>query len=236
MVFRVDDFKATVSRGGGLAKSNLFNIYLPYLGGNTRELNLLCKAASLPGRQVTSIDYQIGTKLTKIANGYAVTDVSLTFYVLNDFGIKEYFDQWQKLAHDGYEVGYYNDYAKPVVIQQLTKVPSFPILKKKLFNTENVPPFILNRLPSVGPFQLGQGEFDLSATLGEEPVYTVVLEEAYPTTVSDLQLVSEQDGIHELQVQLSYKNWASGKRKPDDNLLGSVTGFAISKIKNLLFG
>lgn len=235
MAFRLDDFKALVSKGGGLAKPNLFNIYLPSLGGNTRDLNLLCKAAALPGRQITSTDYQIGTPLIKVANGYAVTDITLTFYVLNDFAVKEYFDTWQKLAHDGYEIGYYNDYVKPVVVQQLTRVPSIPLLKKKLFNTEDVPSFILNRLPTIGPFDLSQGEFDLNLTLGSEPVYTVLLHEAYPTTVGELQLVSEQDGIHELQVQLSYKNWSSGKSKADDNLLASVTGYAIDKIKKLLF-
>jgi hypothetical protein len=38
-------------------------------------------------------------------------------------------------------------------------------------------------------------------------IYTVVLEDAFPTTINAINLNNEQNGIVELNVQLSYKNW-----------------------------
>ena len=73
MGFSIEEFKGIVSRGGGLAKPNLFNVYLPSLGNtDTKGLNLLCKAASLPGKQMLSQDIQMGLVSRKVANGFAV--------------------------------------------------------------------------------------------------------------------------------------------------------------------
>ena len=51
MTVRIDDFKSEVGKGGGIAMGNLYKIFLPPIKGDARSLNMLCKAASLPGRQ-----------------------------------------------------------------------------------------------------------------------------------------------------------------------------------------
>ena len=75
----IDDFKSQVGRGGGMAMGNLYKIFLPPIGGDAREMNLLCKATSLPGRQILSTEKQMGLYTTKMAYGYAVDDVTLTW-------------------------------------------------------------------------------------------------------------------------------------------------------------
>ena len=231
----IDEFKSLVSQGAGLARPNLFRVFLPSLGGSTRELSLLCKATELPGRQVTSIDHQVGTPLRKIANGYAVTDVNLTFHVLNTHSIKSYFETWQSLAHSNssYEVGYYYNYVKPVAIQQVQRGQVVPLLRRQLGFVDKIPGFILNRLPDIGPLNTSSGQLSIGLEFDETPVYTCFLLEAYPTTMSSIELGDDiENQTMELSVQLSYKDWVSGVKEPNDNLAASIAGFGINKIRN----
>ena len=233
MAFRIDDFKSQVGKGGGFAMGNLFKIFLPPLKGDAREMNLLCKAASLPGRQITSIEKPMGLQVTKIAYGYAVEDITLTFHCLNDMKVREYFETWQNLAinQETLEVGYFNEYTHPVIIQHIKKGTSFPLKKKKLFDSGKLPSSIANRLPRLGPLDLAQGEFDLNAVFGDDITYTLLLDKAYPTTLNAIEL-SDDGQLLEVTVQLSYKNWKS--RKGDSVGNDFVEGLAGELIRKFL--
>ena len=230
MAFRIDDFKSEISKAGGMAMGNLFRVILPPLRDDSRAMNLLCKAASLPGRQLASTEYQKGIYTSKIAYGYLVDDVTLTFHLLNDYKVRTYFEQWQKLAvnDDTGEIGYYNDYTHPVVIQQLKKGVSFPIKKKKIFDSGKIPSSIRGRLPRVGPIDLAQGEFDLNALTPDQVVYTCVLEKAYPTTMNAIEL-SDEAQLLELSVSLSYKNWKGQGTSAGTNFIEGLAGELIRK-------
>jgi len=178
----VDDFKSLVTSKGGLARSNLFVVELPGISpyATMSELNLLCKDVVLPGRQITTRERTIGLTTRKMAYGYLVDDVSMTFHVMNDYGVKEYFEAWQNKAVDQntYEVGYKSDYAQSVKISQIKKGSGIGVATTNQLATDEV-------------------------------VYSCVLEEAFPTTLNAIQLNNELDGILELNVQLSYTNWRS---------------------------
>lgn len=124
MVAKIDDFKSLISQKGGLAKSNIFRVELPGFPGVTKEeINLLCRDVILPGRQIISREKTIGMQNRSVAYGHLYQPVSMTFVLLNDYGIKKYFEYWQSRAinQTSFEVGYKKDYAKPVKIQQLKK-------------------------------------------------------------------------------------------------------------------
>ena len=229
---RIDDLKSEITGGDGLALANRFRVFLPPVGGvSARSLDLLCKNVSLPGKQIMSVDYQLGTTNRKIANGTAFADVSLTFIGLNDFKARKYFDVWQSGAvnPDSLEVGYYKDYTKPVVIQQLEKNAKSPLLgPKKLFDNP-LPDALAERLPNVGPLDLQNGTFDLGlvgrqdlTTLAEGVNYSVRLNEAYPTTLNEIPLTNDQDGLVEITVQLSYKDFTIVEGNIKDKLIGKV--------------
>ena len=178
----VDDFKSLVTAKGGIARSNLFVVELPGIApyATMRDLNLLCKDVTLPGRQITTRERFIGLTTRKMAYGYLVDDISMTFHVLNDYGVKEYFEAWQNVAVDQntYEIGYKADYAQSIKISQIKKgTPSGIVATNKL--------------------------------TADEIIYSCVLEEAFPTTLNAIQLNNELDGILELNVQISYTNWRS---------------------------
>ena len=78
-------------------------------------------------------------------------------------------------------VAYKNDYVSPIKIHQLRK----PIMRVGF---------------DLGPLSI---DFDL---LGAS-IYSVELIDAFPTTISSIELSNDADGLVEVSVQFSYTNW-----------------------------
>lgn len=230
----IDQFKSLVSAKQGLARPNVFKVELPSIpGATTTDVNLLCRDVQLPGRQITTYDRQIGMKVEKVAYGYVKDDVSMTFLVLNDYGIKNYFEQWQRLAVDPetYEIGYFNEYVKQVKIYQLKKGFSVPVYSTPL-GLPRLPTILQNRLPSIGPFDFAQGQFDLDFITGEDIVYECTLIDAFPTTMNAIQLNNELDGLVELNVTFSYTNWRGSPRQVRSDLGTTAVGTILTNLIN----
>lgn len=194
-MINIDAFKAYVSSKDGFARTNAWQIILPQLNGfdiATEELNVLCKDVVLPGKQILTNERMVGMKPTKQAYGFLQDDVSVTFHVLNDYRIKEYFEHWMNIVIDQdnpYELNYPNEYSGDVAIQQIQKGSS----GKSVIDID------------IGPFSL-----DIrSADVDSKVIYSCILENAFPTTMNAINLNNEQAGIVELNVQLSYRNWRS---------------------------
>lgn len=199
MVNTIEEFKGLISTKGGMARTNLFQVILPPIPGATitsGEINLLCSSVSLPGRQVQTLERQIGTKVEKIANGAVMDDVTFSFRVLNDYGIKKYFEQWQKIAYnpDTYQIGYKSDYAKQVVINQLKKGQGFPIYDA---STTLFP-------KSAFPININ---LDVNLISSASIINQTKIFGAWPITINSIDLNNEQDGLVEYTVQLAYTKW-----------------------------
>ena len=92
----IDQLKSLASSKLGFAKNNQFLVELPSFGGaSSSEMNILCSRVTLPGKQILTSDRRIGMQFEKIAYGYAVGDVAMSFYLLNDYGPRKYFDEWR---------------------------------------------------------------------------------------------------------------------------------------------
>lgn len=199
MTASVDQLKSTIATKGGLARPNNFVVELPPLAGiSTRDMNILCRQATLPAKQILTHDRRIGMEFEKIAYGYAVDDVSLTFLIMNDYGVKEYFDTWRSLIlnEDSHTANYKEDYQKRIVIHQLANsIPS-------IFGSASI---------NVGPLTAGVsagfgnslgGRVDVTTT-----VYSCELIDAFPTTIGEISFNNDQDAFIEMTVQMSYTNW-----------------------------
>jgi len=185
MVVSIDDLKSVVNKRNGLAKQNQFMVQLPAIGGiSSSELNLLCSRVSLPGKQILTHDRRINMQFEKIAYGYAVDEVAMSFYLLNDYGPRKYFDNWRStiLNEDTFTVGYKQDYSFAVKIFQLKK------------------PFSL---------QASFGKINISYTSPTDIVYAVELRDAFPTSIQQIDFSNEMDGLLEVTVGMSYTNWKS---------------------------
>ena len=188
----IDNLKSLISKKGGLAKGNRFNvIFTPpkqtllnfdlesiissaisgnfsakNLINNPRDISMLCDSVSIPGKQISTIDYQAQKQSIKIPYGTLHDDVSLTFLLTNDYYMKSMFDQWINniVNTDTYGVSYKKDIVTDVIIQQLDEQ-----------NT---------------------------------PIYGVKLEGAFPTTMNEIVLSNEStDTIQKLNVSFSYDRY-----------------------------
>jgi len=219
----IDDLKALVSKKGGVARANVFAVALPPIAGlRSRELNLLCSSANLPGRQIMTQERDIGLISQKVANNHTYDDVSLTFRCLNDYGIREYFEAWQDrcINQNSLEVGYLNEYAFNMKIHQLARGFGAPTYQTP-FGLPKLPPManavidtFLGGTPLGGVINALRGEIDLGFIGQSDTVYSCELIQAFPTSMGSIQLSDgAMDGVVELTVQLSYKNWRSSKQK-----------------------
>lgn len=205
----IESLKSIVSLKGGIARQNVYRVFLPSIEGSNiggSEVNALCTNVNLPGRQILTQERVIGLKREKVANGFASDDINISFLLLNDYGIKDYFEAWQnQVVNPGtYEVGYKSDYSKLVRIQQLKR--GFAI-----------PPELVGILdsPIATLFDLGT-----DSSITDSVVYECLLLNAFPTTMSAVELNNELDGFLQVNIQLSYTNWFSRNR--DFNLLTRV--------------
>jgi hypothetical protein len=131
----IQDLKSQISSRGGLSRPNQFMVELP--SGDSRAVNVLCTRVSLPGKQILTHDRRINMEFEKIAYGYAVDDVSMTFLLTNDYVIKEFFNNWRStiLNEETMDVGYKVDYEHTIKIHQLKRPLDSSIIN---VNTSNI--------------------------------------------------------------------------------------------------
>jgi hypothetical protein len=189
----IDTLKSVVGKRGGLAKANRFNVmFTPptqsllnlspsaiigvLAGGQSvkslisdpRDISLLCQGASIPGRQITTLDYQAEKQVVPIPYAVIDEDVTLKFLMTSDYYIKRMMDDWVSsiVNLETYQVGYKKDFACDVIIQQL--------------DVENVPTYgvkLINAFPtSVTGIELDQAQesaaMELSVTMSYDRVET----------------------------------------------------------------
>lgn len=120
----VDDIKAVVGNQGGFARTNFFAVTFNGPASITPDpviINALCESASLPGRSISTFEHGMVRHAIKRPYGYINDDVTLTFYVTNDFYIKKIWEQWMNTVINDVndKVGYRDDYAMDVTISVL---------------------------------------------------------------------------------------------------------------------
>lgn len=197
MTVSLDEIKSTIMAKGGLARTNKFLIELPQISRSvsSRNLNVLCRSATIPGKGISTLDRKIGMEFEKIAYGYIVDDVSLTFLVPQDYSVVKYFDTWksQILDEERQIAGYKNNYQKPVKIHALS---------------EGIPSIHVGAEFKIGPLPINLGKsFNFPGVQISKTAYSVELIDAYPTRFGDLQFNNEADGFVEYTVGFSYTNW-----------------------------
>lgn len=159
----IDTIKASVSKKGGLAPSNRFNvIFTPpeqallnlnkesivgsLLSGNfsaanlindPRDISLLCQSVSIPGRNISTFDHQDVNQLNKFPYTFIDEDIDMTFLLTNDYYMRQMFDNWMSGVFDAnsYRVGYKKDYSCQIIIQQLNQknIPVYGVRLEKAF-------------------------------------------------------------------------------------------------------
>ncbi len=231
MTNSLDQLKSKISQRGGLARPNRFMVELPTFGSvGMEEMNILCRSAALPGKQVLTSDRRIGMELEKIAYGYAVGDVTLNFLVLKDYSIKKYFDSWvgMTINEDAHTAKYKKEYQRKVVIHQLEEeAPSFHVGTNVKFPI----PWKIGKLEGNIPLNIKAGKNikipPIPGTMMRNSVYSIELVDAFPTTIGGIEFNNDADGIIEFSVQFSYTNWRRARPSAfsfDSGPIGGILG------------
>ena len=161
----IEAIKSTIGKKGGLAPANRFQvIFAPpavsllnlnpenivgsiISGGfsianiinDPRDISILCKTASIPGRTISTFDDNRHKQQNKYPQTFIDEEVSMSFHLTNDYYIKNMFDTWMSGIFDteSYRVGFKDDYAVDVVIQQLNQknIPVYGVKLEKCWPT-----------------------------------------------------------------------------------------------------
>jgi len=127
----IQDLQSTIKKHAGVSRSNRFNIIISNPIDDGRDLNLLCESCTLPGRQILTTDFSVWRNENKVPIGYSDEDVTVVFYLTNDYYVKDLFDQWlvKIISPVSYLVDYTENFAKTVIIQQLdgTDTPIYEV-------------------------------------------------------------------------------------------------------------
>ena len=191
----IDIFKAKTTQMGGFAKPNVFQVILPTFGRTEfggENLSLLCTAVQMPGRQIMHREQYIGPVRRNYAYGFTTIPINLTFRVMNDYGIRNYFDYWQNLAfnQETKEIGFHNEYTKQVKIRQLKKGVALPIYSTR--SVTEAEPLLLEP---------------------EQIMHEVTLEDAFPDSMNGLEFGDQiENQPLDMNVSLLYTNWITTKK------------------------
>tara|TARA_R110000796_G_scaffold79954_3_gene177165 strand:- start:4860 stop:5594 length:735 start_codon:yes stop_codon:yes gene_type:complete len=233
----IEQLKGKLIAKNGMAMSNQYSVELPtqvglatkatkLTGMSAKTANILCKNVSMPGKQVLTVDRQLGIFSEKVVNGFAIDDVSMTFYALNDYGARKYFDSWCKVM-----LGELPYVTKTPDGNTSVETIAAAARKENEVNDSNLPQGTVGykedyvasikihqlRKPimrvgfDIGPLSI---DFDL---LGAS-IYSIELIDAFPTTMSSIEL-SNDGQLVECTIQFSYTNWRVIK---DNRGLGDI--------------
>lgn len=211
----IEQLKGKLTSKNGIAMANQFAVTLPSMGGvDSRELNLVCKDVTLPGKQIMSLDRNVGLFNEKIANGFAVEDVSMTFYALNDYGVKKYFDAWTRritgLNHITKPVSANEDATgeeKESAQEALAEFSNTLKMGEVGYKNDYAKSIVIRQLRKpIARFGFDLGPLDFNFDVAGASIYSVELLEAFPTSLSSIQL-SNDGQLVECTMQFSYTNW-----------------------------
>ena len=123
----------TRSLVGDLANNAVTGGSIKNLVPDPRDISILCETVSLPGRQITTLDYTAERQSIKIPYSVINEDVTMTFILTNDYFIKKLFDSWMTGIFDveNYRAGYKKDFTCDIIIQQLNH-KNIPVYGVKL--------------------------------------------------------------------------------------------------------
>jgi len=121
----LNEFISTIG-GQDIARQNRFAVSIHGPGGlATREINLLCEAASFPGQNIrTTADTLRAGPQREVGQGVTYGPITLRFVCRPGLPEKKYFENWQALMFnkETWQVSYYKDYIGEIKMDQLDRM------------------------------------------------------------------------------------------------------------------
>jgi len=131
--------KSVINFNGGVARENKYRVVLPtlFIGGDIFTMDVLCRATSLPGKIISTVERKTNMKKTLVPAGYETDEVEMVFTETANRNISRYFDIWQDriVEKNNLTVAYKNDVVRDILIMSTDDngVPSYIVTLKNAF-------------------------------------------------------------------------------------------------------
>lgn len=206
MAFNISRFKANLDRFGGPSRANLFEVMIigaPVTGTsiNAENVSFFCQTAVIPSISVTATPYEAAGEMPiAFPTGVTTQPFNAIFMMDSDHQVLQFFHRWiQQVVNYGTKGGPFSEVDG--------KLP-FEIGYKKQYSCRIV---IRHYSTESSP-----GKF-----------YEVILDNAYPVSIGDVDLAWEQnDSYLTLPVSFSYDRIEySGEKAGSSGDIGRGNGF-----------
>jgi hypothetical protein len=203
----------------GLAKNNRFAVSMhgtPITRFNNDQLRsalLFCDGTQLPGQSYATVPNRTFGELRETPYDRLYEPVTLSFYVDREMQVKYMFDRWMdQIASPGTrKFNYYDDYTATLAIS--------------VFD---------NYAENGAGFKINDVTRDWESSNNE--TYVVVLHEAYPKSVSAVQMDSANKDVMKISVTFQYKYWLSEPQEIWNQSFGDPISPSIQRIYTQAFG
>jgi hypothetical protein len=145
MAFNINTFKSELNKTG-IVKTSNFEVQItpPTAITNAdllKSMAMRAQSVSMPGRSISTVDYEIYGPVQKIASGSQFDDITINFILSESLTEKEFFENWQdlivgkyrqsegKAVYDQMDLSFYNTYIGELII---TRFDDLGKPKKKL--------------------------------------------------------------------------------------------------------
>lgn len=194
MAFRVNQFQSHFAKHRDYAKTSKFDVIIYKPSGlvtQTTDLRFQCETAELPGLNINTVDGRYYGVPQSVASVGTFNDITLSFICAADLWEKKLFDQWMNLILGRPSTSYLLSYKN----EYSTKID-------------------INQYYEDAP-DSGVGA---AASAAPEKSYIVSLHNAFPISMSPLQLNWADDNIHRLSVTFKYDYWDTRGTVANDSL------------------
>lgn len=160
-----------------VGRSSIYTRFFPNQGNYLASL--YCEATALPASNIDTKIHKVYGPGREMPYGRSYTPVGMTFYLDQNYAIKDFFERWQSIIYneDTSHMNYYNEYVSNVHILAID-----------------------NREGRFGALEtLG----DLLVTAR----YQCTLQECYPKTIAEVTYGAGNNEVARLQVSFQYRKW-----------------------------
>ena len=121
--FSPNTLRSTVSRRGGFATSEKFQVIFQNPPVTLTDLTYLCENVALPTKSISGVDKLIYGVNYQMPYRQAFPEIAMTFYCTKDMIEKKTFDLWQELIVNPTtgDLKFYEDYVCDITISKFAK-------------------------------------------------------------------------------------------------------------------
>jgi len=244
--FNISEFSTEIGKRG-IGRPNYFSVMITLpskISGffNTSFLPLRIESASLPARSLETIDQRYHGPTRQIPYAFQYQPMNLRILLSENMIEREIFMAWQDMSISagglasyrrkdgkplktgGFDSTFYDEMIGSVDIMQFAESPKYQNPSALDVATSvirgDIKSMINDAIDAFNP--LNQNIFNARGDRTVFPQYKVKLEEAYPHTISDVDLDWGADGAAKLTVQMRY--FIATEKHPDalpfENLYG----------------